>query len=89
MLTLNDVIDLVVKHLSVSMDRMRPAGLGSVERSGGSYEEKAVARPFLSEYEIRKRLTAQSRQLTIPKNAILSPLAEEWLCLKGIKVIRE
>lgn len=43
---------------------------------------------FLSEYEIKKALTPGAQQLTIPKEAILSPLAVEWMELKGIRVIR-
>ncbi len=45
-------------------------------------------RIFLSEYDIKKMLTPQSQLLKIPDEAILSPLASDWLILKGIKVIR-
>ncbi len=46
-------------------------------------------RVFLSEYDIKKRLTPQSDELEIPKDAILSPLAVDWIILRGIRVIRE
>ena len=48
-----------------------------------------VGRPFLSEYDIKKRLTPGGMRLTIPGNAILSPLVADWLTLRGIEVIRE
>ena len=47
-----------------------------------------VGRLFLSEYEIKKMIT-QDKTLRVPENAILSPLALDWLFLDGIKVIRE
>ena len=46
-------------------------------------------RLFLSEYDIKKRLTGGGTRLTIPKDAIVSPLAQDWLTLKGIAVVRE
>lgn len=45
-------------------------------------------RLFLSEYHVRKALTPGSLDLKIPKDAIVSPLALEWLALKGIRIIR-
>ncbi|MDE2236340.1 MAG: hypothetical protein KGK30_00470 [Elusimicrobia bacterium] len=46
-------------------------------------------RPFLSEHDIKRRLTAGQGRLTIARDAILSPLAADWLVLKGIVVVRE
>lgn len=45
-------------------------------------------RLFLSEYDIRRALTPGSLTLTIAKDAIVSPLALEWLALSGIRIIR-
>lgn len=45
-------------------------------------------RPFLSEYEIKKRLTPGDVRLTIPENAIISPLVADWLTLRGIEIVR-
>ena len=45
-------------------------------------------RVFLSEYHIRKALTPGSSTLTIPKDAIVSPLASEWLALKDVRIVR-
>lgn len=48
-----------------------------------------IGKLFLSEYDLRKRLTPGTTRLTIPKGAIVSPLAQDWLTLKGIEVVRE
>ncbi len=45
-------------------------------------------RRFLTEYEIKEALTPNMKRLTIPKDAIVSPLAEDWLVLKGIRIVR-
>jgi hypothetical protein len=39
--------------------------------------------------DIKKRLTAGQTRLTLPADAIVSPLASDWLVLKGITVVRE
>lgn len=80
MLKRDDIIDAIVRHL-------RPAD--------GGYKENVFAppsprgRPFLSEYDIKKRLTPNSKRLTIPRDAILSPLAQDWLVLQGIQIVKE
>ena len=43
---------------------------------------------FLSEYDL-KQLLGADKILKVSKSAILSPLAEEWLNEKRIKIIRE
>jgi hypothetical protein len=43
----------------------------------------------LTEAVIKKALTPGGRRLTIPRNAIISPLASDWLALKGIEIVRE
>ena len=45
-------------------------------------------RPFLTDYHVRRALTPGSRDLTIAKDAIVSPLALEWLALKGVRIVR-
>jgi len=45
-------------------------------------------RRFLTEHEIKQALTTQMKRLTIPKDAIVSPLAQDWLVLKGIRIVR-
>ena len=81
MLTRNDIIDVILRHLSRS--------LAGPFRPQAAPNDKPAGRLFLTEHEIKKRLTSHPEELKIPKNAILSPLAEDWILLKGIRVIRE
>lgn len=88
----NDLIDALRRHLEpkCSLDR------GSASQaSGATYGEPKVSsmpriqgRRFMSEYEIKKALTTGSQHLTIPKDAIVSPLAQDWLALQGIRIVR-
>jgi len=41
----------------------------------------------MTEREVKKALTPGAKDLTIPQDVIISPLAQEWLALKGIKLI--
>lgn len=50
------------------------------------YTSLPVRRIFLSEYDIKQRLAPGQKQLRVPRGAIISPLAEEWLTEKGIRV---
>jgi hypothetical protein len=88
-LTRDDLIDLLV------------AGLAKAGPAAAAPEKAALAAPkglppwgplgrfFLSEYEIKKRLTTAGNRLTIPMHSIVSPLAVDWLVLKGIEIVRE
>jgi len=40
----------------------------------------------MTDHEVRKALTPGAKDLTIPKDVIISPLAQEWLALEGIRV---
>jgi hypothetical protein len=80
LLTRDDIIDLILGHLF----KARGARIPYTPASG-----RPRGRHFLSEHVIKKMLTPQARHLTIPKESIISPLALDWLILKGIKIIRE
>ncbi len=88
MLTRSDLVDLILQIL-----RERPQAPRVPDPAPGPPPATAVFRTtrrvFLSEYEVKKLLTPQAQQLKIPRDAILSPLAEDWLVLKGIRIIRE
>jgi len=71
MLTRGDFLDILRKHILPS------PGKGPAR----------ARRLFLTEYEIKKTLTPGAKDLTIPKDAIVSPLAQEWLALEGIRII--
>lgn len=45
-------------------------------------------RAFWSEYDIKKALTPGGKRLTLPADAIVSPLASDWLTLRGIEIVR-
>ena len=78
MLTRDDLIDILT------------AGLAKAKPAARAWAATGPAgRLFLTEYDIKKRLTAGGLRLTIPGNAILSPLVSDWLTLKGIEVTRE
>ena len=81
MLTRDDLIDIVVAYLAKAE--------GAVGAVRSWVPTGPPGRPFLSEYDIRKRLTPGGTRLTIPGDAILSPLVTDWLTLRGIEVIRE
>jgi len=76
-LTRDDLIDLIVD------------GLAKAEPATAVPKVPAKGRIFLSEHDIKKRLTPSGKRLTIPKNSIVSPLALDWLTLQGIEIVRE
>lgn len=82
MLTRDDLVDLIIRHLAA-------AGPAAIKEKGRRPPMLPKGRLFLSERELKQRLTPQAEHLIIPKGAILSPLATDWLVLKGIKIIRE
>ena len=77
MLTKDDLIDLIV------------AGLAKAEPAAGAWPAGPRGRRFLSEHEIKKRLTAGGGRLTLPRGVIVSPLAVDWLTLQGIEIVQE
>ena len=85
MLTKDDIIDIILERLAPPAKLpVRPAP----ERAGLS-SEGPRGRPFLSEYDIRRRLTLDSSELRIPRDAIISPLAVDGLTLRRIRIVRE
>jgi hypothetical protein len=78
MLTRDDLIDVIVSGLGPKAPAAKRV------RSEGP-----KGRLFLAEHDIKKRLTADGRRLTLPRDAIVSPLASDWLTLKGIEIVRE
>lgn len=48
-----------------------------------------AGRLFLSEHDIRRMLKDGRRTLHVPRRAIVSPLAQEWLTEKGIAILYE
>lgn len=93
MLTRDDLIDMIIAGLAKAkpataapvpaapppVPRARPSGLPPPGPKG---------RTFWSEYEIKKALTPGGKRLTLPADAIVSPLASDWLTLRGIEIVR-
>ena len=81
MLTKGAVEDLIMAHLS------RQAG-----ESAAAARQKAAPparRVFLSDWELRKLCRPGDRTLTVPANAILSPLSLDWIEYNGVKIVRQ
>jgi hypothetical protein len=91
MLTRDDLLDLLVAGLAKagSAASAPAADPGGARAAKTSTPPGPAGRPFLSEYDIKKRLTAGGNRLTIPRQSILSPLALDWLTLQGIEIVRE
>jgi hypothetical protein len=92
MFTQDDLIDLIVSRLKAEIQPAPAAKESSAPAHQGKsypYTMLPKGRIFLSEYEIKKRLTVSGEHLTIPREAIISPLAMDWLILKGIQIVRE
>lgn len=95
MLTRDDIIDIILERLPMTAntppDGRQGGGTAVPPLAAGRsrLDEEMRGREFLSEYDIRKRLTANSQELRIPKGSIISPLAVDWLALGRIKIIRE
>jgi hypothetical protein len=83
MLTRDDLVDAILRGL----------GPPVAEKGAPAARPKALpavrGRPFLTERDVKGSLTPLARELTIPKDAIVSPLALDWLALKGIEIVRK
>ncbi|HNW45065.1 MAG TPA: hypothetical protein PKI19_11210 [Elusimicrobiales bacterium] len=80
MLTKGAIEDLIAAHLS----RDRSGKAASSPRKVPELKKKI----FLSDFELRKKLAPGARSLSVPANAIISPLALDWLEYNGIEIIR-
>ncbi|MBI4386636.1 MAG: hypothetical protein HY551_04585 [Elusimicrobia bacterium] len=85
MYTHDDLIDAILEDISSLERRSVFLPKTSESRSGAGPR----GRPFLTEAEIKKALTPGTQHLTIPRDAIVSPLALDWLALRGIHIVRE
>ena len=91
----NDLIDVLMRHLAPPQAAPRAAAQPPVALALAKPAPKWAPLPpprgrhFLTDHEIRRALTPGAQHLTIPRDAIVSPLAEDWLSLKGVRIVRE
>ncbi len=81
MLTKDDLADIFIAGLAPAKPAAAAVSLWNPLGPTG--------RVFLSEHDVKKRLTPGGVRLTIPESAILSPLVTDWLILKGIEIVKE
>ena len=82
MFTRDDLIDAVLRRLKAADP---PA---SAPAAPSPVVARVRGRLFLTERDIKKALTLGALVLTIPRDAIISPLAQDWLALKGVVIVR-
>ncbi len=87
MLTRDDLIDLIVSQIKLR-PAPPPSSAGS-PRPRPKGPEGPAGRIFLSEHDIKKALKDGSKELRVPAKAIVSPLASDWLTLRGVRIVRE
>lgn len=95
MYTRDDLIDVIMEYITpIESGQRRNSFVNGqspkTQRDKPEWQETPLrGRIFLSEYEIKKALTPGAQHLTIPEGAIVSPLAQEWLALRGISIVRQ
>lgn len=81
MLTKGAVEDLIMEHLS----RRDGGSAAPARRKAGP----PVRKVFLSDWELRRLCRPGDRTVTVPANAILSPLSLDWIEYNGVKIVRQ
>ena len=83
MLTKGAITDLIASHLA------RAAGGGSPSPAPSrKVPEELPKKVFFSDYELRRLLSPDGKSVQVPANALLSPLALDWIEFNCIQVIR-
>jgi len=86
MLTKDDLLDIIMERLGQASSGPRLPGPAAPPKP---LDQELRGRLFLSEYDIKKRLTQGAQELRIPRDSIISPLATDWLTLRRIRIVRE
>jgi hypothetical protein len=81
MLTKGAVEDIIMLHLS----RREPVGAAPVSKKVPELKKKV----FLNDWKIRRMFKPGQRSITVPQNAIISPLSHDWLDYDSISIIRQ
>ncbi|MDI6641271.1 MAG: hypothetical protein QME68_03060 [Elusimicrobiota bacterium] len=96
-MTEDDIVEIVTETLKKSQEeamsntKQKPlySGFYPKEKFIVSFTSLPKGRPLLTEYELKQKIKSGVKEIHIAKNTIISPLAEEIIQEKGIKVIRE
>lgn len=80
MLTKGAVEDLIMSHLS----RTSPGGTALVPGRPAAPARKV----FMSDWELKRLYKPGARSVTVPANAIVSPLSLDWLDYNGVTILR-
>ena len=95
-MTEDDIVEIVADTLKKSKEEMstekqKPPYLGFYpkEKFIKSYTSLPKGRPLLTEYELKQKIKNGAKEIRVTKNTIISPLAQEIIQEKGIKVIME
>lgn len=81
MLTRGDIADALYERLF----RDRPGEAPARPTKKAPPAKKA----FLSDWELRRMMKPGQKRLAVPANAIVSPLALDWLDYNGVEIVRE
>lgn len=79
MFTRDDLIDWLVELLAQNGGRA----------SGGEKPQGPPGRVFVSDWELRRMRKPGDKIIRLPKGAIVSPLARDWIDYEGIRIIFE
>ena len=65
------------------------SGFYTEDRFIKSWTALPKGRPFISEYQVRNLIKDGVKEIRVPRNAIISPLAQDTLQEKGIRIVFE
>ena len=85
----DDIKDALLRHLAPPPARAAVNPVAVVPPAAASAPPTLIRRVFLTDRDVRKALTPGTRDLTIARDAIVSPLAQEWLALNGVRIVRK
>ena len=65
------------------------SGFYTEERFIKSWTSLPKGRPFISEYHLKNLIKDGAKEIRVPGNAIISPLAQDTIQEKGIRIVFE
>jgi hypothetical protein len=88
MLTRGDIADALYERLFRGRaEEAASRRTGDAVRHG--VPEAPAKKVFLSDWELRRMMKPGQKRLAVPRNAIVSPLAMDWLDYNGVEITRE